>query len=529
MNKKLILGALSLLACALGVLCACAEDPFEPIAPAEHEHDYDTYNKCTICGEMQEFKELHFEEVVFSRYVDGTQYESYYSVTGIRSASGEIVIPPFYNGKPVLKIGENAFRNCVNLVSVTIPACITDIGDHAFSESGIKSINIPDSVYSFGTGMFDDCKSLKSVGFGNNLGNSYNGKYLGGFSGCDDLKEIHYRGDLIDWCELDDISNLMTASSENSTLSEEGITLYIGGKKIEGQLVIPQGVISVLPYAFYRCKDITSVFISDTVIDIGEAAFSSCRIESAFMSDSVNIIGEAAFRYCPITKVTISNSVTTIGKYAFAYTDFTSVTIPDSVMLIDDYAFENCWDLERVTIGNSVVTIGEGAFTFCKALTSILIPNSVSTIEDKAFYICDNLTNITLGNGLRYIGQHAFRSTRIGHESYQSGFLYIGNYLISRLNTIQTDNGHYNVKEGTIAIADGALSGCGEMLTSVTIPKSLLAIGEGAFKDCDISSVTFEEASDWLFGTVVYWRDELSDPTFAASAIKRGRGLRFDA
>ena len=76
--------------------------------------------------------------------------------------SGYVVIPSSvtYSGNTyaVTSIGDEAFRYCSRLTSITIPNSVTSIGDKAFSYcSGLTSITIPNSVTSIGKYAFEYC------------------------------------------------------------------------------------------------------------------------------------------------------------------------------------------------------------------------------------------------------------------------------------------------------------------------------------------------------------------------------------
>ena len=83
--------------------------------------------------------------------------------------SGNIVVPEKVKASdgveyPVTAFGDNAFKDCYGLKSITIPSSVTSFGSRCFGKcSGLTSITIPSSVVSLGDDCFSDCSGLTSI------------------------------------------------------------------------------------------------------------------------------------------------------------------------------------------------------------------------------------------------------------------------------------------------------------------------------------------------------------------------------
>ena len=128
---------------------------------------------------------------------------------------------------------------------------------------------------------------------------------------------------------------------------------------------------------------------------IDNRAFRDKQLTSVTVPDSVIQIGDGAFANNKLTSITIPNSVTYIGGNAFLNNQLTGLTIPASVGTIGDHAFESN-KLTSVTVNGN--KIGVAAFAE-NQLTSITIGDSVNILEERMFGIVSfrNVTQISIG------------------------------------------------------------------------------------------------------------------------------------
>ena len=177
--------------------------------------------------------------------------------TGLKS----ITIP-----KGVISIGGSAFGGCTRLTTVNwnATACISagSYDFQIFKNTNLTTVNVGEGVTTIPPYAFYECRELKSITIPNSVTSIGESAFFCCFGG----GRIYYTGDVAGWCRISRLSGDLDSR-----------TLYIDGKKIEGELIIPNNVTSIGDFAFYGRKGLTSVTVGNSVTSIGEYAINSER------------------------------------------------------------------------------------------------------------------------------------------------------------------------------------------------------------------------------------------------------------
>ena len=195
-------------------------------------------------------------------------------------------------------------------------------------------------------------------------------------------------------------------------------------------------------------KNLTTVFIPDSVTQIGVNPFANCSklrdIQVSPEQPAFAVIDGVLFHKAsktlvcypagkPDTAYAVPTGIAAIGDGGFYFCDhLQTILLPDTVKQLGIYSFAFCLHLSEITVPRNVTEIPEGCFMSCSALAGIVLPDSVVEIGGAAFAYC-KLTDISLPARLERLGEAALASVQVRELTLPDSLIYIGEEAITRL------------------------------------------------------------------------------------------------
>ena len=474
-----------------------------------------------------------------------------------------------------LSVGDYAFDGCESLTSVefldrpftvtntcsdeppyeiidskTTMDYYTSIGDYAFAECPLDTVDLGTGVGSIGEGAFSDCTELPVVVIPATV------EFVcdNAFNGCTALESVYF------------------------TANEE----------FDAEMLVDVGC-----SAFGGCTKLTSVIFEDrphtVVVDeedeevthiecpasihIGASAFEGCKaLDALYLGMGVNAIGHDAFRSCDALRFvefpgTLEQQ---LGERAFAYCENLAEVQFYYISVYDEREGEDAkndafygtpyFNRFRLVIEDGVVTgykgeppdggvsldeeylpfgiteIADGAFEGLAGLIEVYIPASVEQIGENAFAGCPDLEAVGFTTPDMVRDDETGEESLIGAaeldigEGAFAGCVKLADVVVEDRPIVkeswEDDYGREqtaNRCEAFVDIGDSAFSGC-EALASLCLGAGVRTIGVQAFSDCkalaeleipatttDIEPVAFKGCEK--LGYVVFASDEMSAET----------------
>lgn len=296
---------------------------------------------------------------------------------GYYGLGGDIVLP-----NTVTKIDNEALKGNDNIVSITIPGSVKDIGNNAFEgctklerviftnpEKTSKNLIIRLSA-------FQNCKKLTECEI---PARAY--QVVGNvFKGCTSLTEVTVNKNN-PYYFTDDCGVLFGPALVNYEPQYDdayALQSYPAGR--QGAYTIPSKVNGkeidqIWTSGFEGASGLTDITIPASIGRLGTAAFESTGLTHVTIPDTVQQVDPAVFQNC---------------------TKLVSVKLPAELAEIDQYMFANCISLQHVDMPDSITKINIYAFHNCTSLTSLALPKKLSSLSVGCFDKCINLQHVVV-------------------------------------------------------------------------------------------------------------------------------------
>lgn len=232
------------------------------------EVGYDAFANCSAlktvkCADIADWAKIGFEDADANPLSKGVDlYIGGTLLTSLDLPEGAVTI------------GANSFAGYSRLTSITLPASLKTIGQQAFMGcANVTKVIMNGAIEAVGGRAFLNCTSLAEVS----------------------------APSLTAW-----LGNGFETATSNPLAY--GAKLYAGGKLVENEVEVPDGITAIGDFAFAGYSLMTSLAVPGSVTAIGRSAFADCdKLTEIDLGAGVASLGHRAFNGAPLATITVRN------------------------------------------------------------------------------------------------------------------------------------------------------------------------------------------------------------------------------
>lgn len=430
----------------------------------------------------------------------------------------------------VVNIGNGAFESCVNLSEVLFVEGeeLLTIGDKAFYRcTALKSIKLPERTLSLGENCFDG-SGLSDIDFGgvrtiaaNAFGNTKSLSVLTIPASVTEIGKYAFSSSAIS-----EIKFAPRATGKEETPFEplklgKSVFTYCASLK---KATFPDGLTSIPDSTFYNCAALTYVYVPKTVANgddvvagvsgfaraIGPRAFYHCEslaeIEFGLGGTGDLSFAERAFWGCTSLKeLNLPNRLRGVDNdldaFQFGLKSVGGLSNPNAVMVFCEYDGRNSAGVESITVEENgsyfssydgvLYSANREVVVFCppQKKGAVTIAKEAKTFRVSCFWNCSEITSIGFEAG----GTVDFETPDVSNSfAYTTNALF---YNCSKLTSIDFPARLTKIGEYSLSWGYGIINSPHNNISSVTFAEGcrLKEIGKGAFKNSKITEIELPE------------------------------------
>lgn len=227
------------------------------------------------------------------------------------------------SGMAVTSIPSSAFSNKWGLEKIVLPKKLEAIGNSAFNGTGIKEIELPESLTTLDSHAFANCTSLVGIKIPDKITKISSGS----FKGCSNLQSVNFPSAL---------TSIGYESFYETDLRE---------------IDIPASVEIINGDAFCRNTNLKKVTFNEGLVKIEYDSFLGCEsIESIVCPSTLRTIDRSGFQGCKnLKQISLNEGLVSINSYAFSgCTGLTDIVLPSTLEDCKEYAFSGCGNIKTI-------------------------------------------------------------------------------------------------------------------------------------------------------------------------------------